>query len=625
MNNFTEAENTMAEKIRKESRERTRAFFQKLNRALRMPPKMTVSEWADRYRKLSPESSSEPGAWRTSRAEYQREIMDAVSDPKVFEIVLKTSAQVGKTEIINNVIGYHIDCDPGPMLYVMPTDTMAETYSKDRLAPMIRDCPTLRDKVRDSKGRDSGNTILHKKFMGGHITMIGANAPSQLASRPIRIVLLDEIDRFPVSAGSEGDPMQLAIKRTTTFWNRKIIAVSTPTIKGASKIDAEYEGSTQEELYIQCPHCGEYQPYVWEQLKFEHESGTLSFSDVRYACKFCGVLEREVVWKRQKIKWVAGKPENEGKRGFHLNELASPWKTWDEIVQDFLEAKRQGKEMMKVFHNTSLGLSWEEEGDLDMDELLLKRRQYYNCIVPVGVVILTAGVDVQDNRLEYEIVGWGVGKISWGIQYGVIMGDPGKTETWDQLSAVLFDTYKREDGTDLQVLTTCIDSGGHYTSEVYQYCRKNEARRVWAIKGQGGSGTVYIQRPKRRNDAGVWLFHIGVDAGKDTIASRLNTKFESEPGFCHFPMEEGRGYDEQYFQGLTAERRVIRYVKSRAVISWEKITSGARNEPFDIRNYATAALEIANPNLEYLAKHGTEAETRKPAKTKKQRRGVQIW
>lgn len=617
-------------KQRKKERENTKGLFQKLMKSFATPPELTVSEWADEYRMLSPEASAEPGKWRTDRAPYQKEIMDAISDDRCYKVIVMSSAQVGKSEIILNTIGYFIDYDPAPMMYVLPTDTMAETFSKDRVSPMIRDTPSLRKKVEDAKSRASGNTIFHKKFQGGHLTFIGANAPSQLASRPIRVLYADEIDRFPLSAGTEGDPLQLAIKRTTTFWNRKIIEVSTPTIKGISKIEKEYESSSQEHLQVACPHCGKYQTYEWEQLKFEHESGTREFELLGYMCRFCGAIDREVVWKRQPIKWVAENPSIKDVRGFHLNELASPWKHWDEIIEDFLEAKRQGKEMLKVWHNTALGLPWEEDGDLDIKDILLARRKFYNCMIPEDVLVLTCGVDTQDNRLEYEIVGWGKDMRSWGIEYGVLMGDPGKPDVWKMLDDVLFAKYKRSDDLEMQIMTTCIDSGGHHTSSVYNYCKRREARRVWAIKGQGGSGIPYIKRPKKRNDSGVWLFMIGVDVGKDTIASRLKTNFPNEPGFCFFPMEDERGYDEQYFEGLTAEKREIRTVNGRVKINWIKKYEGIRNEPFDLRNYATAAVEILNPNLDRLYEklnNSSHKTGQKPVarKTRRISRGIEMY
>ena len=617
------------DKLAQKQRSNTKRLFKKLIKSFQTPPDMTVSEWADAYRMLSPEASAEPGRWRTDRAPYQKEIMDALADDRCYKVVVKSSAQVGKSEVILNSIGYYIDYDPAPMMYLLPTDSMAATFSKDRVSPMIRDTPALKRKVEDSKSRASGNTIFHKQFEGGHLTFVGANAPSQLASRPIRILFADEIDRFPDSAGAEGDPLQLAIKRTTTFWNRKIIEVSTPTIKGASKIDKEYESSSMEHLNVACPHCGEFQTYEWEQLKFDHVSGTKEFTMLGYKCRHCGVIEREVLWKRQPIKWIAEHPEIKDVRGFHLNELASPWKHWDEIVEDFLEAKRQGKEMLKVWHNTSLGLSWEEDGDLDIKDILLKRREFYNCMVPKDVLVLTCAVDVQDNRLEYEILGWAKDKVSYGIKYGVLYGDPGKVEVWTMLDDVLFSNYKRSDGLDMQIMTTCIDSGGHYTEKVYQYCKKREMRRVWAIKGQGGSGIPFIKRPKRRNESGAFLFIIGVDVGKDTLSSRLKTNFVNEPGFCHFPMEPDRGYDEEYFNGLTAERRNIRTVSGSVVIKWVPKYEGIRNEPFDLRNYNTAALEILNPNLDALHRRlneeGGKIVEQKPKKTKKISKGISVY
>lgn len=627
---MSENRKTEAEKTAERQRKNTKKLFKKLVKSFSTPPDMTVSEWADAYRMLSPESSAEPGRWRTDRAPYQKEIMDALADDRCYKVVVMSSAQVGKSEVILNSIGYYIDYDPAPMMYVLPTDSMAATFSKDRVSPMIRDTPTLKRKVEETKSRATGNTIFHKKFEGGHLTFVGANAPSQLASRPIRILFADEIDRFPDSAGAEGDPLQLAIKRTTTFWNRKIIEVSTPTIKGASKIEKEYEASSMEHLNVACPHCGTYQTYEWEQLKFDHVSGTTEFTLLGYKCRHCGVIEREVLWKKQPIKWIAEHPERKDVRGFHLNELASPWKHWDEIVADFLEAKRQGKEMLKVWHNTALGLPWEEDGDLDIKDILLKRREFYNCMVPKDALVLTAGVDVQDNRLEYEVVGWGRGKSSYGIKYGVLYGDPGKPEVWAMLDDVLFANYKRSDGLEMQIMTTCIDSGGHHTEEVYQYCRKREMRRVWAIKGQGGSGISFIQRPTRRNKSGAFLFMIGVDVGKDTTASRLKTNFVNEPGFCHFPMEEDRGYDEQYFNGLTSERRNIRTISGRVVINWVKKYEGIRNEPWDLRIYNSAALEILNPNLDALYRRfneesGNNALPQQTKRTRKVSKGISVY
>lgn len=591
-------------------------LFRELNKAWEVPPKMYVSDWADEYRRLSAESSAEVGRWRTSRAEYQREPMNAINDPAVRKVVLHFSSQTGKSEILNNTLGYFMDYDPSPILFIQPTEDDVRAYSQDRIAPMIRDTPVLTEKVSEAKSRDSGNTIMYKKFVGGYVQFLGANVPSKLASRPIKVVLADEIDRYPVSAGEEGNPLKLAEVRQTTFWNAKTIVCSTPTIKGASKIDDEYEASSQEELHIACPHCHEYQTLEWANLKFNHfkeqevKGGENKFELLGYFCKHCGCIDSEVKWKKQPIKWIARHPEQKKIRGFHLNALISPWKTWHSLVDDFLTAKKRPEDL-KVFVNTMLAESWEEKSDLDFDELLAKRRQYYNCNIPKDVVALTMGVDVQDNRLEYEIVGWGVGKKSWGIKYGILLGNPSLPETWAQLDSIIEAQYIRQDGVQMHIMSTCVDSG-YKTDEVYKYCKPRLVKNVHCIKGVGGSGIPFVQIPKKPNDKGVFLFNIGVEVGKDNLVWRLQVQYETEDGYCHFPIEAEKGYNEEYFKGLASERKVTKYKKGVKTISWEKISEHARNEPLDLRNYATAALEIkciglSYDLLEYLHKH-LEAE-----------------
>ncbi|MFP7469989.1 phage terminase large subunit family protein [Niallia taxi] len=595
---------------------KTKQLFEKIvEGTLSPPPDLTVSQWADEYRILSSEASAEPGKWRTDRAPYQREILDAITDPKYEKIVIMSSAQVGKSEIILNGVGYHADYDPAPMLLLQPTESLAEAFSKERLAPMIRDTPVLARKVADPKTRDGGNTVLQKSFPGGYVALVGANAPSKLASRPIRILFADEVDRFPASAGTEGDPLALAEKRTNTFYNRKKIFVSTPTDEETSRIYKEFLDSTQEHYHLPCPNCLEYQPLRWGQIKFD---------TVTMSCKYCGFHFNEYRWKHQKGKWVAENPESKS-RGFHLNELLSPWKKWHEIIEEYKKARKNGNETFKVWINTSLGEVWKQKGAGVKDKLLIDRRETYDCEVPNDVVVLTAGVDVQDNRLEYEIVGWGVGKESWGIKYGVIFGDPGQDFVWKELDNVLFNTYKRKDGQMLKISTTCVDSGGHHTKKVYAYCSQREINRVWAIKGKGGEGIPYIRIPKKRNDAGAYLFILGVDVGKDEIVSRLKAE-NDQNGYCHFPLEPEKGYNEDYFNGLAAEHKVKNTLKSgQTVFKWELKKSGARNEPFDLRNYASAALEIYNPNLEKLKEfyaENTELPTKTPQKKVRKKRRV---
>src|SRR3990172_8165713 len=321
-------------------------------RSFKSPPKLSLSEWADRNRRLSPEASAEPGVWVTARAEYQRGILDAFSDPLVEEVVVMSSSQVGKTEILNNVVGYYIDQDPCPILIVQPRVEDAETWSKDRLAPMLRDTPCLRGLVKDPKTKDSGNTIRMKEFPGGRIAIGGANSPAGLAARPVRVVLLDEVDRFPASAGTEGDPVRLAIKRSQTFWNRKIGKFSTPTVKGASRVEAEWEESDQRRYHVPCPVCPGLQILRWGQVKWgKDEKGKPS--GVHYECEHCQakIEERDKLRMVRNGRWIAGKPEIKRKAGVHLNELYSPWSSWQAMVERFYEDKKR-PETLKTFVNT---------------------------------------------------------------------------------------------------------------------------------------------------------------------------------------------------------------------------------------------------------------------------------
>ena len=565
---------------------------------LKPPPRLTLSQWADGYRFISPESSANPGKWRTDRAPYQREIMDAIGDPHVSRVVVMSAAQIGKTDgFILNPIGYYVDYTPAPIMCMEPTIAMGESLSKEKLAPMIRDTPVLRNKIR-ARGRDSGNTIMQKVFPGGHVTIVGANSPSSLASRPIKLLLADEIDRYPPSAGTEGDPLALAEKRQTTFWDKKTVMVSTPTLKETSRIAVEFEHSTKEEWNIPCPHCGEYQPMVWANLLFDQED----LERIQYRCAKCGCLAGEYEWKgRSRLgKFVAEKPEEET-RGFHLNTLSSPFCSWKEVVEKFLKAKEQldrgDTELMKVWVNTELGETWEEQGEVVENDELFARREPYGGVVPADVLVLTAGVDTQDDRFEVEVVGWGEGKESWGIRYQKIYGDMKQQQVYDDLDEFLKTTFLRADGTVLEIAATAIDTGGHHSVEVERFCADRFVRRIFAIKGSSRPDAPYISRHSRNNRPGTPMWNIGVNTGKCLMQQRLKLKTPG-PGYCHFPMEEEAGYDEIYFKGLTAEKMVVRFKKGRSVIEWDlRDRNYKRNEPWDLRNYATAALEIMNPVL----------------------------
>ena len=566
---------------------------------------MKVSQWADKFRQLSSEASAEPGKWHTDRAPYQREIMDAVCDARVETVVIMSSAQIGKTEIINNIIGYHIHLDPSPILLLQPTLEMAEAWSKDRLSPMLRDTDVLRGLVRDARSRDSGNTLLYKRFPGGHITMAGANSPASLASRPIRIVLGDEVDRYPVSAGTEGDPVSLAKKRTTTFWNRKLILTSTPTIKGASRIEAAYEQSDQRHYHVPCPHCGEFQVLKWAQVRWERSEEGHKPETAHYVCEHhgCIIVEGERLAMNKTGRWIAERPFSDI-AGFHINELYSPWVTWAQMAIDFLRAKAL-PETLKTWVNTSLGEPWEEEGETLDADILLQRKESWGDDAPEPVVLVTAGVDVQGDRLEIEVKGWGIGEECWSLDYRVFYGDPAQDSVWQELDAYLFKPIRSKLGVELNIACACVDSGGHHTQMVYEFCSKRAVRGVFAVKGLSQSAKPLIGRPSRNNRYKMRLYPVGTDTAKEVIFGRLRVT-EPGNGYFHFPLER----DREYFLQLTAEKQVVRFTKGVAKREW--IKTRTRNEVLDCTVYALAAFKLLNPNLTQLTEEIENAPRIKP-------------
>lgn len=543
-----------------------------------------MSQWADAKRRLSPEASAEPGRWDTSRAEYQRGIMDALSDPAVHTVVVQSSAQVGKTEAVLNVVGFYIDQDPAPILVLQPTLEMGQAFSKDRLAPMLRDTPALQGRVKDARARDSGNTLLHKVFPGGHITIAGANSAASLASRPIRVLLADEVDRYPPSAGTEGDPVSLARKRTTTFWNRKILLVSTPTIKGQSRIEAAFQESDQRHFLVPCPDCGEEQRLVWSQVRWPEGKP----SAAEYCCEHCGSLWSDAQrWGAVKRGRWAPQAEFTGVAGFHLSELYSPWRTQAETAADFL-ASRTDPERLRTWVNTALGETWEDRGEtVDSGALTELREPYGPDDLPDDVIYATAGVDTQDDRLEVEIVGWGDGEESWGIAYHVLYGDPAQQAVWKELDEVLRETYATVSGRTVRVQAAAVDSGGHHAEAVLRFCRERFRRRVYAIKGVGGQGKPIWPLRASKTKTRDSVFMVGVDTAKDTVYAR----FRIEPGnagACHLPDDPATGYDDDWMEQVTSEQRMTRYREGRPYTVWV-LPKGKRNEALDCRVYALAA------------------------------------
>ncbi len=570
-----------------------------LRKRLAPPPKLTVSSWADRHRVLPRESSAAPGQWDTARTPYLRAIMDAFSEPLIERIVFMKSAQVGATEVLLNVIGFHIDRDPAPILVVQPSvKPAAESFSKDRLAPMIRDSPRLTDRVRDPRSRDSGNTILHKVFPGGQITVVGANSPAGLASRPIRILLLDEVDRYEASAGTEGDPVRLAIQRTETFWNRKIALFSTPGIKGLSRIEREWLLSDQRRYEVPCPHCGAFQVLSFRTgLKFAVDArGDVAAESVHYECGHChGAIEES-----QKGALIAAgrwRPMLPGRRvaGFHINALYSPWARWPDIAQTFVEAK-DDQEQLKAFVNLKLGELWEDRGEqLDATALEERAERYGEAEVPAGVGILTAGVDVQASRLELEVVGWGAGEESWRIAHYRLEGDTEQPATWQALEALLTRAYRHASGAALRIRVCLIDSG-YRTPTVYGFVRPRQARGVYASKGEEGTrGQTPLRRAAKTNRYGVRPFTIATAAMKDTLFARLKIQ-QPGPRYMHFrTMLPDGGFDGEFFAQLGAEKVVLERRGARRIRRYVAVRD--RNEAIDLEVLNLAALHALGTGL----------------------------
>jgi len=553
------------------------------------PPKLTISEWADSYRKLSPESSAESGSWRTSRCEYQREIMDTFNDPTTERIVVMTSSQVGKTEILLNAIGYYIDQDASPILVVQPNLSMGQAFSKDRLAAMIRDSEKLKDCVADAKRKDSSNTTMHKKFAGGHISIVGSNSSAGLASRPIRILLLDECDRFEQSVGGEGSPIALAVARTKTFFNRKIFMCSTPTIKGLSAIEAAFEESDQRYFNVPCPECNFKQILKWKNVVWEEDKPETA----AYACEDCGsvIEESKKQWMITNGEWIATAPKVKT-AGFHISELYSVWSTWSDMAINFLEAKKN-PETLKTFINTSLGESWEEKGQsINYEDLLDRRLNYDINTIPEDVMVLVAGVDTQKDRLEISLVGFARDYECYVIDHRIFWGDPNAAQVWNDLDDFLKKRFQTESGRIMPISCTCIDSGGHHTNQVYQFTKPRQARRVFAIKGLSVAGKPIANKPTFVGKNRAVLYGVGTDQAKELIYGRLAV--EPDKTTLHFAAD----LDEEYFKQLTAEKRITTFTRGKKQMVWKQIRP--RNETLDCLVYSFAAIYILNPNWDSI-------------------------
>ena len=563
---------------------------------------------------LSPENSAEAGKWKTSRTPYLKDIMDAFTDDRVKKIYLVASSQVGKTEMENCIIGYIIDQDPGTIVFAHPKIDQARNFSKRRIDPMIRDTPPLRKKVKENKNAKS--TLQLKTFPGGALILVGTQSAKDLAETPARYVIGDEVDRWPRDVDGEGDPWGLLEARTTTFYNSKMVAVSTPTVKGDSAIESLFNLGTQEYWCAECPACGEYNYIEFKNIHFKHETRKIgnrkqfTVTDVSYVCPECGCISTEAEMRKTPHKWIAKNPEaiENGVRSYWLNGFSSPWASWESIILQFLEADGDPSKLQTVF-NTKFGQLWEDRGDLVTDDEIYSRREDYGAELPDGVLCLTCGVDTQGNRLEYEVVGHGYFGEKWGIEKGSIMGNPGTPDSpgyqsvWTRLDGIIDKRWSFKNGQQLKISVTFVDSGGNHTQDVTEACAVRTNKRVFAIKGRGGEGVPFIPKaptPTVIKQGGraigkTWLYILGVDEGKQNIMDSLKVQ---EPGarYYHFPIDPERGYNRDFFNGLLSER--LHFKNGRWL--WEVLPGHERNEPLDCRNYARAAYRYFNWHFDEL-------------------------
>lgn len=562
----------------------------------RPDPKLLVSEWADQHRVLTTRSSPEPGLWKTARTPFLKDIMDSLSPTSPWErTVFMKGSQIGATECGNNWIGYVIHLAPGPMLVVQPTEQMAKRNSKQRIGPLIQDSPILRTLVRVDRSRYAGNTILAKEFLGGILVLAGANSAKQLRSMAARYLFLDEVDGYPPNVDKEGDPCDLAIARTTNFRRKKIFIVSTPTIQGRSRISDFFGVSDQCYYHVPCPRCG-------SMITLEPEQ--LQWSKIRQhqAAYFCQICEGEI-HNQDKAEMLPNgiwKPSAAGDgitRGYHLSSYYSPvgWLSWTQILRQ-REKAVGSPEKLQTFYNTVLGLTWMEEGEVpDVDRLFERREAYEIGCVPEGGLVLTAGADVQTNRIEVEVVAWGRDKTSWSVDYRVLAGNTNQPFVWKDLAKLMDEDFPTAGGGTLRISKLAVDSGFN-TMHVYDFVRDMLSARVMAIKGEshvsslvGSPSHIEVGPGGRLIKGGVRLWPVNTGIAKEELYRFLRLSApdlkagENWPnGFCHFPQ-----YSKEFFEQLCAEHLVTKMVMGQPKTHWEKLRD--RNEALDCRIYARAA------------------------------------
>ncbi|WP_270944388.1 phage terminase large subunit family protein [Vibrio parahaemolyticus] len=601
------------------------------------PMPMTAVEWADEHFFLSAESSYLEGRWETLH--FQVAILNSMGNDEIRVVNLMKSARVGYSQMLKAALAYMLEHKKRNQLLFQPTDAAATGFMKAHIESMIRDVPVVKALAPWYGKKHRDNTLDTKKFSNRRqLWCLGGTAAKNYREKSVDTVVYDELAAFPADVEKEGAPTFLGDRRLEGSVFGKSIRGSTPKNKHECQIErACKESGIMLRYEIPCPHCGEYQYLQWggPDADFGMKFDKSEPSSVSYLCPHCAALGTYAEWMPQQYKgvwrdrlsdlatkdgmeWttIDGKPVDAPEFvSFHIWSAYSPFTDWRRLVQDWLKAKDDvGK--LKTFVNTILGETWEEQGEkLDSDELY-RRRENYLSDVPAGGVVLTCAVDVQDDRLECEVKAWGKGDESWAVDFKIIYGDLAKPQIWEELDQFLSQNYQHESGNKLHIACTCIDSGGHFTQEVYKFVKSRESRRVFAIKGVGGVGRPIVSRPSTSNKAKIKLFAVGTDTCKELVMARLQI-LDRGFGYYHYPIDNR--FDEEFFKQLTAEERRTRYHKGHAILEWVKVRK--RNEAFDLEVYNLAAREILNPNYDALALHLQEVEDAedKP-KTKPRRR-----
>lgn len=591
---------------------------------LEPPPDLAPSVWAEDNVDI-PIGNAVPGKIRFANAPYQREPLDMTANPDCHRVTLQWGAQVGKTLLALCAQGYRIEQNPTSQIMMQPSQGDLTTWLETKFNPLVEANRNLKRLIAKPRGREGVNNQRMKSYPGGFMMFSWAGSPKTMRGRSAPFIVCDETDGYDRSP--EGDPVELLAQRAATFGDQRLLLdISTPTFKGASRIEAAYLAGDQRRFYVVCPCCGHHQVLRWERVRWEKDAdGTHLPETARYHCDnhdpetgevLCSAAwsdgERVAAIRQAEALgagWKAAKPFR-GHASYHLNELYSCFRKLREIVQSYLDKKAAND--LQTFTNVSLAETYEEEGEQIDAGSLAGRAETFAAPVPAGAVVLTAGIDMQQDRLEVEVVGWGLGEESWSVEHRVLWGDPLQQDVWDDLDAMLSETWQHESGAQLSISAACLDTGGTagMTQAAYEYARGKTGRRLFAVKGVPGWGKPIVTSPMRKASGKrarkVDLFAIGVDEAKVVVTRRLGIQ-RPGPGYCHFPL----GRDQEYFAQMTAEKLMTKVIRGFGVREWHKTRD--RNEVFDCRVYATAALKLLNPNLARLAKRlGSEAPEVQP-------------